>query len=222
MPPLGTIGTIGTLPTVPHTYDFTLDALNIINLRSEHTDTDFVSFTVRVNPQGGKGNAVTIVKPMGDLGTGVHPVNITIKAPVSPTDQVVVNYLVMNAGHADPTKVESGMKTAGDGISSVGRAINDLLHLNTEDLALEGAQLITSLMRDLFNSIFGSADCDGPVAAEQAILPFSALPTSPSSPVNRSTVHPGTDSPHGCGKNSVYEVRWHIAQEQTGLVSASH
>jgi hypothetical protein len=209
---------IGTLPTIPHTYTFTFNSLNIINLRSQHTDTDYASFTVRVIPQGGQGIATTIVKPMGDLGTGVHPVNLSIKAQVHPTDQVVVNYFVINSGHADPNKVQTTLKNTGDQVSAVSRTFNDLLHMNTGDLAIEGAQLITSLLKDVFGSLFSSIfgdgpDCDGPVAAGQELMPYSALPASPSTPVTRSTVNPGVDSPHGCGKNSVYEVNWSVSQD---------
>jgi|GEM_PF-6788218 len=68
-------------------FTFTLDSFQITDTRSLHKDTDYVSFTLVVNPQGGKGKPQTLKKSMGDLNNGTFPVNLSFpNVTVNPTE----------------------------------------------------------------------------------------------------------------------------------------
>jgi hypothetical protein len=58
-----------------------------------------------------------------------------------------------------------------------------------------------------------TANCDGPVAAEQPAFKGLELWNRTHAPGNaftHTTYHPGIDSAHGCGSNSQYSVTWSI------------
>ena len=60
-----------------------------------------------------------------------------------------------------------------------------------------------------------TADCDGPVAAEQAAYKGIDLwhqTQTSSRSFTHSTYHPGLDSAAGCGSNSQYSVTWRITR----------
>ncbi len=58
-----------------------------------------------------------------------------------------------------------------------------------------------------------TADCDGPVAAEQAAFKGQQLWNfTAHGPHQVTTYHPGTDSPAGCGSNSIYKVTWVVTK----------
>jgi hypothetical protein len=68
-------------------FTFTLDSFQITDTRPLHKDTDYVSFTLVVNPQGGKGKPQRLKKSMGDLNNGTFPVNLSFpNVTVNPTD----------------------------------------------------------------------------------------------------------------------------------------
>ena len=197
------------------TFTFTVDSFKITDTRSRHEDTDYVSFTLLVKSATGAGTPQTLTKYMGDVNNGTFPVNLTFsKIAVGPTDTVVLNYLIVNTGHKNPSQVVSTLETAGTKLATeagtaAGAAIGSVIPgLGTALGAVAGwlAGEITSLL---------NANCDGAVAAEQNTFPSSDLTAKTAhGPFSHTTKHNGTDSPHGCGSNSVYYVTWHMQQDK--------
>jgi hypothetical protein len=184
------------------TFFFTLDSLQITDTRSLHEDTDYVTFTLTVN-----GKTQTLTKSMGDVNNGVYGVGLTFQnVAINPSDTVVLNYLIVNSGNNNPTQIESLLESAA--VKLVGQA-GSALDMPELDSALEQ---IAKWLGDELISIFNTL-CDGAVAAEQDTFVGSDLfARTANGPFAQSTRHPGTDSPHGCGGNSMYIVNWHVTQ----------
>ncbi len=192
-------------------FSFSLDSFKITDTRSRHEDTDYVSFTLLVKPNNGTGTPQTLTKSMGNVNNGVHKVNLSFpRVSVGPTDVVVLNYLIVNSSHKNPSQVVStlestGSKLATEAGTAAGAAIGSVIPgLGTALGAIAGwlAGEVTSLL---------NANCDGAVAAEQNTFTYNDLVSrTAKGTFTHETKHPGTDSAHGCGSNSMYYVTWHM------------
>lgn len=188
-------------------FTFVLDSFQITDTRSLHEDTDYVTFTLTVNPQNGQGTPQTLKKSMGDVNNGVHAVNLSFpNVTVNPTDTVIMNYLIVNSGNKNPGQIETNLENAA--VKLLGKA-GDVIGMPELDSALEK---VAKWLGDEIISIINTR-CDGPVAAEQNSFRYDDLIAKTShGTFSHSTKHPGTDSPSGCGRNSVYIVNWHLTQ----------
>jgi hypothetical protein len=193
--------------------------MKILNTRAHHEDTDRVSASVAV----GSAPAQTVTKDLGDVNNGDYEIDLTI-GPVavgSNEDGVAFNYLILNAGNASWDDVDQKMHQAGDKLAEAGaKAATDAIG------AAVGASIGTAVL-PVIGSIIGAiagwiagevvgiltADCDGPVAAEQAAFKGQELwDRTKDGSHEFSTMHDGTDSPAGCGSNSVYWVDWRLTR----------
>jgi len=192
------------------TFSFTLDSFQITDTRSLHQDTDYVTFTLLVKSQNGTGTPKTLKKAMGDVNNGTHSVNLSFSnIVVTPTDTVVLNYLIVNSGHKNPGQVESALESAAGKLATAGGAA-----LGNAIIPGLGS-LLGAAAGFLANQLVGilTANCDGPVAGEQNTFTYNDLIAKAiHGPFNQSTRHPGTNSPTGCGRNSAYVVNWHMIQ----------
>ena len=197
------------------TFTFTLDSFRITDTRSLHEDTDYVSFTLGVDKAGTMGAPQTLTKYMGDVNNGTFQVNLSFpKVAVGPTDLIVVNYLIVNTGHKNPSQTVSTLENAGTQLAIKGGAAaagaiagSAIPGLGTALGAIAGwlAGEIVSII---------NANCDGPVAAEQNRFTLSDLMAKTAAgKFTHTTKHPGIDSAHGCGSNSVYYATWHIQRD---------
>ncbi len=206
----------------PTIFTFSLVNFHINTTRSLRKDTDYVSFTIVVNPQHGTGTPQTLTKAMGDVDNGTHTVNLTFSNVVlKPTDSVVLSYLIVNTGakgSGTVTAIESALKTAATSLATKG--------LTAGGAALGGA--IGSIVPGLGTLIgsavgafggwavgelkgFLNANCDGLVAAEKVNLAYHDMAVkTDNGTFSNTTHHPGTNSPQGCGYNSSYNVTWTI------------
>ncbi len=210
-------------------FTFALDSFNIATTRSLYHDTDFLSFTLVVNPQGGQGTPQTLVRSMGNIGNGTHAVNLSFpNVVVNPTDTVVVNYLIFNSALQEPS-VNAARVLIEQTLESVGASLSTLTavdkpptgsvpipHLSSALGVLDGwlfGQFYSVLQADNGCYNFLCLDgCDGPVAAEQDVFTYQDLIGATSvRPFNQNTAHAGLESGNGCGANSKYTVSWHIA-----------
>ena len=192
-------------------FTFTLDSFKITDTRSRHEDTDFVSFTLLVKSATGSGTPHTVKKSMGNVNNGVHSVNLSFKnILVDPAHSVVMNYLIVNSVHKNPSEVEAGLEAAGTklataGATALGGAIGSVIPALGTVLGM-AAGFLAGKLAAIFN-----ADCDGPVAAEQnSFTHHELVAKTAQGKFTHTTKHPGTDSATGCGSNSVYYVTWHI------------
>ena len=207
----------------PPNFTFTLDSFQITDTRSRHEDTDFVTFTLLVQPKNGPpATPQTLNKSMGDVNNGTHAVNLSFpNVKVGPDDTVVVNYLIVNSGHSSESSIYSTLdSTAGKlatagGSAAAGALIGSAIPgFGTLIGALAGwlAGELTSVL---------DANCDGPVAAEQNTFTYNdLLQKTANGNYSETTTHPGTDSNYGCGGNSMYYVSWHIEKVATSLLTA--
>jgi hypothetical protein len=182
-------------------FSFNLDFFQTTETRSLHEDTDYVSFTLAVN-----GVSTTLVKSMGDLNNGVHTVNLSFNnISVNPSDSVVLNYLILNAGQVLRVDVEEAMESAAAKLLVDGPGLN--LPQLSSSLKVLADWLTTNLP---FVNPPGSG-CDGCVAAEQDTFTGTDLAArTANGRFSQSTTHPGISSRIGCGGNSVYIVNWHM------------
>lgn len=187
---------------------FSLDSFRITETRSVRTDTDFasVSITVGLNP------AVTQTRAMGDLNNGTYQAGIGVAAEI-PSDetQVVFTYTIINNGHTDQSTLEKAVSAALSALGAAGAKagaaeLGALLGTAVVPVVGSGLGALSGwLVGELTSVIF--ANCDGPVAigvhiytGEQLIQ----LVSGGQKIVEADVQHNGSDSPVGCGSNSVY------------------
>jgi hypothetical protein len=192
-------------------FSFVFESFKITDTRSLHEDTDYASFTLLVNSAAGSGTPKTLTKKMGDLNNGTFPVNLSFPVvSIGSSDRVALNYLIVNSGHKNPSQIVSTLESAGGklavgAMTGLGASIGSVIPgFGTALGALAGwlAGEITGLI---------NANCDGTVAAEQNTFTLNdLLAKTAKGRFTQTTKHPGTDSPHGCGGNSMYFVTWHI------------
>lgn len=198
-------------------FAFTLDSFKITNTRSRHEDTDYVSFTLLHQPKTGNPNTQTLKKSLGDKNNGTFPIGLSFPSVVvSPGDTLVMNYVMVNSGSKDESKVYSTLEDTGTklatagltaGLTAAGAAIGTAIPIpGVGTLLGAAAGWITGEVRSLLD-----ADCDGTVAAEQVKFTYDNLVAKTEhGTYKEDTYHPGTDSAGGCGSNSKYYVAWHI------------
>jgi hypothetical protein len=180
-------------------FTFTVESIQIADTRSAHEDTDYVSLTLKV----GGDVAKTQVQKIGNVNNGVHAVNLSFtNILVNPTDSIVLNYLVVNAGSTSIKSVSDAMMNIGNTFAS-GPA-NQSPQLGSA-LPGDGPWITTNLV-----SIFKAGSCDGLVAAEQDRFSYDDLISKVSNPFSQSTYHVGPPT-SGCNSRpSGYIVKWEM------------
>ena len=181
----------------PTGYIISVDAFHISNTRSVHEDTDYVSLAVQAGTQEPlKGSFFA-----GDVNNGDHAVRLKVgPVSVAANEGLTFSYLVLNKGHSGTTS---------DILEKVGQASVALLG---GALGASGATLsvVNGILNELFSIIF--ADCDGTVASDKIVVPRAQLDdwTDPAGGHSEKRHYPGSNSPTGCGSNSIYDVTWSI------------
>jgi hypothetical protein len=176
-------------------YTFRLDQFRIIDTRARHNDTDVVAISLTVGA-----STFTLTKQMGDVNNGNHDVGLEFTSIRidDPKTQITLNFAITNSGH-DATKVEDALKT---GLDKLGMQGGTALGLP--------APAVTALMTGIDISLVAIfADCDGAVAADNesdVISAFDQLIPANGRVFTHTKSYAGTDSPTGCGSNSLYNV----------------
>jgi hypothetical protein len=194
---------LGGHVVLPTRYRFSVDFVTCDEPRSFISDTDTAQATI----SPGNWPLQSISQAIGDIG-GTHPsqaqTNLLNFEPVTVElcEDVSFNYIVVNNGHADQVSLDTALISAGSALASAGIK------------AATGSSILGAVAGWLLGKLgsFLFQDCDGIVAVEQ--VTFSGrdlhLKTENNELGAVITVHPGTDSPSGCGGNSQYEVTWSI------------
>src|ERR1700685_2846938 len=202
------------------TFVFTVESFEIDNTRSRHEDTDYVSCTLAV----GSGAPQTRTKFMGDLNNGTFQVGLSFgPVTIAPKEAAIFNYLILNSGHQSQQATQDALTKAGTVLAQAGaQAAAEAIASGAS--ALVGAE-IGSAVLPVIGTVLGAiagwlvgqlggllfANCDGPVAAEQIAVTGAQLAAQTANGLwQHTTTHPGTDSPHGCGSNSLSKVTWKI------------
>jgi hypothetical protein len=179
-------------------YSFVLDSFTIENTRSLHDDTDYLSWTLAVIPEGSQPNPQTKVKSMGAINSGTHTVNLQFQnVTVNPTDTVILSYLIFNAGSSSRVEVETTLEKVAAQLVTAGASL-DVPQLDSALSAL--SKWLPVQVKNITKSL-----CDGTVAVEQDQF------TGPGFPLSHFTSHQGGDVSIFCSA-SLYIVRWHTSQ----------
>ena len=177
-------------------FSFTLDSFQITDTRSLHEDTDYVTFTLLVKAQDGSGTPRMLTKSMGDVNNGVHSVNLSFSnVQVNPSDTVVLNCLIVNSGHKGQSQIISTIESTATKLATQGGTL-----LGNAIVPGIGGSILGAAAGWLSGELIGiiTANCDGPVAAEQDTLKYADLIADTAhGQFKHSTKHPGTDSPQG-------------------------
>ena len=206
--------------TTTHIYKLTLDSFDIRNTRARHEDTNYVSLGATVVGGGHQQHSRPQKKFLGNVNNGHHVIGLHIdNIKVEPNDKLVMNYIMINSGHgkqnpnqvlgklenASSTLIKKGADAAAAGVGAViGSSV--IPGLGTV-LGAAAGWVVSEIGGALF------ADCDGPVAVEQATFSAADLENrTQHGAFSHKTHHPGTDSPTGCGSNSSYDVTWTISR----------
>jgi len=185
-------------PFQPASYIFVLNQFHIDNTRSVDQDTDTVSFAVKIGQQM-MGDPQ--IKHMGDVDNGDHPVNLQFGPFLidNPATPVVMNFAIINNGHAAQKDLDNALVQAGASIAA---------------LAIGGASGWVVIAKKIIEFLGGIifADCDGPVAGDQIEFTGDSLhaQTARFNTLTETRNYPGTDSSTGCGSNSMYSVTWSV------------
>jgi hypothetical protein len=206
----------GYRPPVPSptnaVYHVSLDSFRITDTRSVHNDTDMVTFSIAV----GKNKPMTFSKSMGDLNNGTFTVNLGADISPAHNDPIAISYVIVNSGYNKNAleqqlkkwTEDNAKKAAAEGATALGSAIGGAV-----GGALGGAIGTKAgewLVNKLGSIVF--ADCDGTVAAGNHVYSGAQLAAQTTSgrTISATDRNPGTDSPWGCGNNSMYYVSWSI------------
>ena len=190
-----------------------IDSIHIVDTRSLHEDTDYLSFTLLIEEENVHSAPQTQVKSMGNINSGTHAVNLAFEnlSIVNPTDHLIFNYLIVNS-QGDRVTVETTLETVGTQL--VTTELSELGWVPEASAMVEYGPWLSQNLQGIFYP-----RCDGVVAVETNFFYLSDLLTSTASGrFSHSTKHNGSDSATLCGSNSDYIVNWHITQIGTQTV----
>lgn len=183
-------------------YTLSLDNFHISRTRALRNDTDYVSLTVQVDGQP----ATTQTRYMGDVHGGDHDVGLQIPFTVDSGMNVTFVYQIINSGYA-ASHEDAGQKIL-DGLSDAGEKIATGYYPALKDVW----HAVNDIMHQLHGIFF--PNCDGIVAADKIVISGDQLDmwTASTGSFAKTIEYPGTDSPVGCGANSLYYVEWAVAR----------
>lgn len=200
-------------------YRISVDSFEIMNTRSRHTDTDFVTASLALQGRPTQ----TMTRAMGDLNNGLYGLAMAFEPEtLNVLQTAVLTYAIVNSGHSDPSVVEKALENAAEGLAdkaadlaaqALGTGIGTALgaEIGTAAVPIIGSALGALagwIVNEVGNLLF--ANCDGPVAA--GVHPLSGgdlyAATKGGQAAHHTDDQPGTDSAHGCGSNSHYAVHW--------------
>lgn len=132
-----------------------------------------------------------------------------------------MNYTIVNSGHQSWDDVNKILTSSGSYLATLGAkaataAIGAAVgaELGTDVVPIIGTAL-GAIAGWLVGELTGllTANCDRPVAAEQAAFKGSQLwADTARGAYTHTTSHPGIDSNSGCGSNSIYTATWSISR----------
>jgi hypothetical protein len=213
---------------LPWRYAFSIDDIRCINPRSPVNDTDAASLSVAA----GNVPTITATQWLGNLGKTQQGATNLLNIPAVTVDlaePMSFSYQVVNNGSADQSDILAALAS---GSNSLSLAATSSMEADIEQgivkiasVILEGA---TKISIPVVGSILSAAEgwlinqlagfisfgrCDGMVAAEMRAMfgrDLLMLTNNGTTKFSTTTTHQGTDSPDGCGANSIYEVTWSI------------
>jgi len=213
-------------------YSLLVEEFTIVNTRSVITDTVVISESAHVD-----GGPVRFSwRLLGDLDNGTYtdpnPGELTDVVLNDPTSMVTFTFQLLNAGAGNMDGGALSARTAATADQLAG-IITNLAPAAAAAAAAQGAVVnvaatvatwpfVVGLAAEAFATLYTwlTVDCDGPVAVDQVAGPRYLLDewldqNGQTLKFDRS--YPGTNSPDGCGGNSLYKVKWSVNRRHSWL-----
>jgi hypothetical protein len=205
---------------------FRLDNFRIKETRSLHNDTDYIVFAVRVMKKTGPVAFGPVVKAMGDVNNGTHPVGLEFaNVLVDRDDRVTLSYQFINAGHdgLPAGAVTSALERAGTKVMDADADNPDGAGGDSGDGGTTGsgggsgwAEVVKAVASVLVSVL--TANCDGLVAIDKVSFTGQQMREW----LDQSSTHSATGfyrgnqiapaAPFGCNASeSKYYVTWSVA-----------
>ncbi|KAJ9608389.1 hypothetical protein H2200_007377 [Cladophialophora chaetospira] len=205
-------------------YNFSVESIEIKQIRSQESDTIYVSASVTI--AGHPPRAVT--KRIGDRGKGSFPLDVVLKdVSLADHEVAVFSYVIINDGHSKESNVtkvleqaarklsEAGANQVGDAVkeavgAAVGAGVGAVIGSSVPVIGTIVGAALGSLAGSLLGGLFDmvGANCDGPLAA--GTYSFTGMQLHDD--IHQRDHNPGIDSPHGCGANSDYYTTWSVTR----------
>lgn len=197
----------------PASYNIRLSGVNVLKTRARGKDTVYAQFSVLKN-----GALIKTVQwdgtcsdqscvPNRDFTEGLHVFGLAVSAEtgrVTDTDRITWRFQIVNAGHAPSDQYYSKAASA---VSEASCHSDPNNHNDNTGWLCAASKLLQALVP------WFTADCDGPLAADEVTKTGAELFAMTQGHQDRglpsgvwSKVYKGVDSPAGCGGNSVYSA----------------
>jgi hypothetical protein len=209
------------------TYGFKVASFHIGETRSgklsviDASDTLFASTSLKVTNAlgllhhdfGAQGAALNDHKSGSGVDLNIPWTNVDVPDPTPENpDGGTVTWTFLLVNHGDNTAgFVDTVNSAANGIA--GAVSSKIIGAQGVNLAALAGFVGIKALQELFDLL--TADCDGTVAVGAFSLTAADLRamTGDSGLFRTTQNNPGTDSPHGCGPNSSYDVTYEIARE---------
>jgi hypothetical protein len=216
------------------TYTIKLERIHVSKTRSPRTDTNYLTFSVKNGSQAPyQINAKLGDMPDGDYSVGDlinrtpqpgnHPSNASDLIEIAnPQDPVIINWAIMNRGHAGDQQAMHEIQQVGDNLIDYSFYSGSGTPAGMDDTSMDSAgwgshinwgqivQWVFAWLVDVFNP-----NCDGGVVAQTITTSAAELATKTQSGTRfeKTLAYPGTDSAIGRGANSLYFVTYSITHK---------
>jgi len=213
-------------PPAPTTFDFAVSSMTVKNPRSLFNDSDYASLAINVLAADGTvlKQYGPVVKSLGDLGKGrsLNPEMAITGLDVPDGGSIAAAFVVVNkGGWSWDSDVINALELAGTAVAGA-LAQGSIAGATTAGAAGAAATptvLPLSTVIPIGLAIIGVleginilfADCDGTVVpGAMTIGKTELVQFATPGPWTLSYEYPGTNSPDGCGANSVYVVSYSV------------
>lgn len=216
-------------------YTIRLERIHVSKTRSPHTDTNYLTFSVK----NGASDPLKIYAKLGNMpdgdyrvsdlinrtpqpSSGIGPSNASDFIEIyNPKDTVIINWAIMNRGHANDQTAISEITQIGDKL--IDRYLGSGSGAGTPEgmgnTSIDGEGWGSSIdWAKIVKWVFGwliellDPNCDGGVVAQTITTNASELAakTKGGTTFTKTLAYPGTNSAVGCGENSLYFVTYSI------------
>jgi hypothetical protein len=209
-------------------YSFSIDNVRADTARSVEEDTDVGTVTLTAGNWPSVSTTEIFQVDILD-GGNYQPQELACNLEVDLCEHVIFGYQISNKANARQIDIVDekfslenvSSVIAGDALKSVSKQLDSGVHYITAvEIASLGVPVMGSVLAILagwlvseLGDILKSGHCDGVVAVELAVISGRDLFANTLNERHKvTTVHPGIESPWGCGPTSEYTVEWSISK----------
>jgi hypothetical protein len=210
-------------------YTFALKHLRVIETRSPGTDTLKLSHSAYVDGDIVAYDFGTLGDFFGGIDSDVHDYDTGKRAGLfevvinDPSAKVAFIFQLVNAGNVPDGALAGRLTATSDQLASVAFGLAGA-GADSVTAAVDSGSFYAGILIEAFANIWAwlSTDCDGPVAVDQISGPRYVIDAWADDRRNRiiefQQLYPGSDSPDGCGPNSLYYITWSLQHYRRWMV----